>query len=553
MFYGQIALYLVSFNTHKISSHIAQIFYVTLFFFFRKEAERLANEQLRDKDEGNFLRDQPLDMETDRVRRELGRSMGETQRAIAHVQVRLRLVFRLFETRKKERARISYPFGPPRRPPNRSLDCNKVLFDSLMSGYDRTTQLSNKAGDLEKKANEIMKSLSPTYTSSSVRSSGKKVRHRGVSGRIIPLPVSFTSPAARQKAPLVARSSDSEGVTKRQTAVEDEIRRLAQNCIKPKNFTRRGLIMSGSSQFRNIQTHDWRSRDAASQLMSSAAAPQSNVGTVMTTPSSKPSQPRSLFVSPTSLAKGRSEWDERTGVDQAKLSAMSLSLPSSVKKVDSLGAARKALHSFGTTPEQTTKAQEVKMRKPVEATVAAASSTSDFPPMAPIAPKPFSRSSSSTTTKTTTKKAVFPPLASKAPTPFSGAKSSNKGQADISDKMATATMKGTKQGIVESSSFSLGKATKSSVTKDAKYTSSKTEDGKDGFAFGEKFGTALGTENSPGSRKEQFGSGEPHSKSPMDYEAILTSFYQTHDPSKIGSVGKILTKYKGHEDAMFAK
>ena len=224
MFYGQIALYLVSFNTHKISSHIAQIFYVTLFFFFRKEAERLANEQLRDKDEGNFLRDQPLDMETDRVRRELGRSMGETQRAIAHVQVRLRLVFRLFETRKKERARISYPFGPPRRPPNRSLDCNKVLFDSLMSGYDRTTQLSNKAGDLEKKANEIMKSLPPTYTSSSVRSSGKKVRHRGVSGRHPGQPEvrSIRTPATTGRTQARQRHGSKNALMARKTAGEPQ-------------------------------------------------------------------------------------------------------------------------------------------------------------------------------------------------------------------------------------------------------------------------------------------------------------------------------------------
>ena len=32
---------------------------------------------------------------------------------------------------------------------------------------------------------------------------------------------------------------------------------------------------------------------------------------------------------------------------------------------------------------------------------------------------------------------------------------------------------------------------------------------------------------------------------------ILTSFYQTHNPSKVGEVDKIMNKYAGHEDKLF--
>jgi len=59
--------------------------------------------------------------------------------------------------------------------------------------------------------------------------------------------------------------------------------------------------------------------------------------------------------------------------------------------------------------------------------------------------------------------------------------------------------------------------------------------------------------NLPMFKEETNSSQNINSSTGPDYQAILTNFYQQHNPGKVNEVSRTLIKYKGHEKSLFAK
>jgi len=527
------------------------------------EAKRLINEQ-RDRESGNTLGDQPLDAETEKLRRKLGACAVETQHSIAHVKTRLCLLIDVFESSEKKPKRSAYPFGSPRQTPSRQKKAQMALKSGVLRGYERAQQLSKTADSLQEQVKEAADEIASSKPSSS---SARKSRTR-----IAPLPVTFTSPSAKKKSQSKVNQQAKAGIVQRQAAVENAIRALgqAQDSLHVKKFRHRGIIGSDAGETRQAIAGDWRSKGATSQLMSSVCTPLPKMGaltSVSTPPASMP--PRSLFTPPpTSAGKGRSDWDVTIDLDQSRFETLQVKMPSTVRTVAASDAARKALKPFGTTPEKISRVQEVKYREDRQAAAASSSeqkapsttkkkpsssSSSGLPPLSSTAPTPFSLKAPSTDKKAAPTKAESPPMPLSAPRLPFGSGSSGSGKSDKKEDSAAAAKAPSSafppMSIKAPSPFGGGEASssKDSASKKDEGTTTKPFGGSSGSNALSNFGTDLsgglsGASTAPASVPSQ-----------PDYGAILTNFFAANNPAKVGDVEKTLVKYKGHEERLFAK
>ena len=529
------------------------------------EAESLINEQLRDQDGGNLLRNQPLDAETEKTRRHLAAAALETQHSIANVKDRICLLRDILQAREVKPARSAFSFGSPRSVPNHKLKAQRTLKENVLRGYERAQQLSKTADYLQKRVTEAADAV-PGASGASAPTSARKSR-----SRIAALPVSFASPSAVAKRRAQKKAAKkTEDIAQRQSDVENALRTLgrSQHSIPVKKFSRRGIIGTDLSQTRDAAATDWRSKGATSQLMgSTTSTPLPKMGALMTvvaTPSaSTPS--RSLFTPPPASSTGKErsvDWNAKTDVDQTKYNSLqaSLQMPSSVKTITSEDAARKALQPFGTDPERTAKAQEVKAREGTQAAAASAAGESKppstikkkpsttaaagaFPLMSSTAPVPFSLKSDDGGGGK--KKAdAFPPMIAKGPSPSPfGAKKDDDAPSGLTPKAAfSSSGKKDAGGLTSGNLFGLTRPDSAKKDAEAKPSSS----GGGGLSgFGGDLGNALGGPADAASTPSKPAADTPN------YSALLTEFFQTHNPSKVGNVDKVLIKYKGQEEKLF--
>ena len=539
------------------------------------EAERLVNEQLRAQEGGNLLRDQPLDPETEKIRRHLASSALETQHSIANVKDRLCLLRDILQAREAKPSRSAFSFGSPRNAPDQKLKAQRSLKQSVLRGYERAQQLSKTAEDLQKRVKEAADAI-PGTSGASAPTSARKSR-----SRIAPLPVNFASPTAVAKRQAqkkaAAATKETEDIGKKQAAVENTIRNLSQSqhSISVKKFSRRGVIGSDANQLRDASASDWRSKGATSQLMNSTTAtPLPKMGALVSVAAATPSAStplRSLFTPPpaSSTGKGRSaDWNAKADVDLPKFNSLqaSLQMPSTVKTITSEDAARKALQPFGTDPEKTAKAQTVKAREGREAAAAptpalsetkipstikkpsTAATSGGFPPMSSAAPTPFSLKSGDGGDK---KKAdAFPPmsLTGPSPSPFgapAAAKKDDDAPSGLTPKAASGSATKKDSGSLTSGNL-FGLTRPDSAKKDAEAKPFGGGGGSGISGFGGALGGALGRTADAASTPSK-----PGATDIPDYSALLTDFFNKHNPSKVGNVDKVLTKYKGQEEKLF--
>ena len=530
------------------------------------EAESLINEQLRDRDGGNLLRNQPLDAETEKTRRHLAASALETQHSIANVKDRICLLRDILQAQEVKPARSAFSFGSPRSAPNHKLKAQRTLKENVLRGYERAQQLSKTADTLQKRVQEASDAV-PGASGASALTSARKSR-----SRITALPVSFASPSAVAKRRAQKKAAkETEDITQSQSGVENALRTLgrSQHSIPVKKFSRRGIVGTDPSQMRGAAATDWRSKGATSQLMgSTTSTPLPKMGALMTvaaTPSaSTPS--RSLFTPPPASSTGKErsvDWNAKTDVDQTKFNRLqaSLKMPSSVKTITSEDAARKALQPFGTDPERTAKAREVKAREGTQAAAASAASESKppstikkkpsttaaagaFPPMSSTAPVPFSLKVSDDGGGGKKKVDAFPPMSAKGPSPSPfGAKKDGDAPSGLTPKAAFSSAgKKDAGGLTSGNLFGLTRPDSAKKDAEAKPFGS----GGGGLSgFGGDLGSALGGPSDAASTPSKPAAGTPN------YSALLTEFFQTHNPSKVGNVDKVLIKYKGQEEKLF--
>jgi hypothetical protein len=314
--------------------------------------------------------------------------------------------------------------------------------------------------------------------------------------------------------------------------------------------------VGGLSKLSNLQVvgsekkNDVRRNLIASQLLSPAEK-------AYRTPTSQAKTSVVLF-SPPSTSKHRSAWDRVSTVDQNRAKEMAMPLPRDLKEVTVSAASRHTLAAVGTTPEKVQASLDIKksegatrtpprqqklssslststegfqMRKmsdPKKASVAA------FPPLPTKAPTPFSQQKSQPVQEASSSKSgdksSYPPLSSVAPKPFS----------TQSDKIATDKFASKKLEPAKAES----KTAAEPLTEKKEVVSS--------FGDMKGLGSALfsASTSAPSTESSLFSSSKPPnatattSNQPHDYKALLTSFYQKHNPAKVAEVDKALDRYK---------
>jgi len=272
----------------------------------------------------------------------------------------------------------------------------------------------------------------------------------------------------------------------------------------------------------------------------------------------------SIF-SPPSKVKARSGWDKPSSIDKSRMDQLSLHVPRDLKQTTLSDASRETLANFGTTPE--------KLRATIDIKKNETKSLSS--------PKGGVQSKEKQSKRSSGSVAAFPPLSTKAPTnPFSASKkggtvnsvSSEKKSAQKSSAAPLPPMpkQAAKNPFSKDSTpkqFSTSVESNAAAAKASPFAPKAMASPKGNSSPTTAFGNMKGLGDSlvlsgstDAKQNPSFGSSKPtqstnssDSGKEKDYTAILTSFYQKHNPSKLGEVGKTLEKYKGREPAMFEK
>jgi len=349
-------------------------------------------------------------------------------------------------------------------------------------------------------------------------------------------------------------------------SIESSLKQLKNQDVKIDRFNTSSVKCASYEVSQDSYKEFGQRRVASRSLLMS---PRARIPTNPTRENSLVVSNRVSIFSPPSKPKPRIGWDQPSTIDTNRVTQLSLVTPRELKQTTLSDSSRETLASFGTTPEKLKAAIEikknestsipvstVKVRSKNEQTKRSTGGTAALPPLSSKAPSnPFSNpagkkretvtslpSRTNSTQKSTPSSAPLPPLPKQAPkNPVakssissstsvqkpSEAKSSpftQAGKVESTKKESHASTFGNMKGLRESSLFA---------------SESSTTDGKQMPSFGA---------SKPASAPNPTETGEQ-----KDYKAILTSFYQKYNASKIGEVDKTLQKYKGREQEMFQK
>ncbi len=529
---------------------------------------------------------QPLDNESEKSKRQLVTKALSSQRSVARLQEQVVLLSGLSRTPSMARSTTLFSRVPRRRQKKEpGLTGTKLVFQSLKSGFERTTKLDNATKRLHQEVESCLKQngVDSSIESFQTLSTSRSNRHKK---RIEALPFSSQSSFA---------SSSKAKCDIPNISTVNALRTLKlSHYVTTKQFQRLDLNFGfdgfGES---NSDSQSWRSK-TSSQMMDNSKSFNTSIAAHLPRSISHRNSERSL-----SMDKSRVGWEV---TDTQLVESTLLNLPSSIKQIDSNKAANQALAPFGVTPDLMLSVKKIKERGATKSKSSSGSnlqkttapissgfpplsskvpkpfgssgeskaedkpkSSVAFPPMSKLAPKPFTSSTKSESTLTTTAQATakssttasksgntaaFPPLSTKAPTPFGGSgsckdtskKDSSSGLFGGSKPVNSITSNTTKDKA-DFNSVGQSKATKKV---DPKSTSSELFSGMMGMS------NALDepAKNSPVASTNV---PQPGGTSNIDYKSVLTQFYTNHNASKVGEVAKTLQKYRGHEKELFAK
>ena len=264
-----------------------------------------------------------------------------------------------------------------------------------------------------------------------------------------------------------------------------------------------------------------------------------------------------LFSVSTSSLSTRSEWDTGFTTDQVKVRNLSFNLPTHLSEVNASDAARESLAQYGTTPEKLARVTQAKQR---------AEAAWKTPPNDVILKEPSTPNRGPTSLS-----GGLPPIPNKTSTPssqkFAPVQTVNEQSSPFSKNPSSDTAAKTRNVHSDSSGyppFSKVAPKPFSSTTQSSETLSKNQtkpDKVESSAFGgmQSLGASLFPSVAQESGRSPFGN--PSSIAPSkasatsgpDYHAILTTFYETHNPEKVKDVAKHLERYKGRESDMFGK
>ena len=484
--------------------------------------------------ESSVIDTQGLDQESEMKRREFAALSRSIVRQLGLIRERIALI---------EATNVDFATGQ-----------NKLL-ESVMNLYTRSKKFDEVSSRVQGKINVASKMLP-------MASKQRKVTGRSTYGLEIP----HRSPKHRNKLRPISLRSGERGPTIQKQArsctslashwknTESTLQKMGNKKVKVDRFDILSINYTGhklTSQCREV-VKDQRVV-TRSLLMSPPGSERSNMDPK--DGQSLISSKQSIFFSPQRTPpKARSGWDQPSTLDQDRVKFLSLAAPQVLKQTTLSNASRETLASFGTTPEKLQDATEMKKQ---ELTVPTALPlTSKKAPMTS-----FSNDKKETVNSLTSKKhnnskpklsaAPLPPMPKQAPkNPFSKDiatnvkdRSSNTMTFSASKSSSEPKQKKDKESTLinskrnEVSSGSIGNA----ESLNSPFTPSKTSTKSD----------HLFTASEPMSSPPSITPAQSDEMNP--YSSVLKRFYEKHNPTKVGEVGKTLEKYKGRESEMFAK
>lgn len=467
---------------------------------------------------------QPLDYESERNRRKFAVGARSVKDQIDVLQSRIDLLSSVSD----------FPENP------------SLVFQAVMGLYTDTKELDGPIQRMENKLAETSK-LAPFLSFPSNSTTGRstyglspqkpQVRKRE---RMRPLPLAPTP----QKVPP---SRIVENAVDKWDAIEYALRDEADKArtIRLTGLSRANIARNATPPSQPIQRGLGRSL-----LLSPAKGPTPQQSSLTSTNSVV------AVFSPDAKAKPRAAWDQVSSIDQNRTKHLSIPYPSDLKEATVSSKARDKLAAVGTTPEKVHARLEL--------------SKGEGP--ARLSPRPKREASQGSTAVDANKSsegkitsnAAFPPMPAKAPTPFSqktkgeGAPSSKSSSGSSYPPLSTVAPKPFSSKTSDTSDKAVD-ASKSKANAEAASGSEPSKSAATAFGDMKGLGNSLFSLGGNSSSKES--SAFPPPKPPSapdkgsitDYRQILSTFYQKHNPQKLGEVEKTLEKYKGREVEMFQK
>jgi hypothetical protein len=501
--------------------------------------------------QSHIVQTQPLDAESERFRRRVAVKALMVTRDLETIENRISMLRGICDVQSDDVTGESIALS--------SQDRKNVLFEALISNFNRTQLFKEEAAERARTVRSYAATIpsivlpgAPSTQLSRARSLHASFNGRSSKHRLIPAPLRVSD--SQLKSRSSSRQSSSEGRGK-WAKIEIAMLNTKVKAVPPKKLTR--LARIGSSSAKSVSLKQGR-RTAALKpsLFLSPSGTESAHRSIRDDISRR--EPL-IFSSPVSMP--RSQWLVSSDTDQARVKAMSMNFPNRLKEVSATEAAREALAGFGTTPEKTERAIELRNSARMtelsgsptppkalfEKTPRGLISSAAFPPMSAKAPTAFSMNTADKV-RDARDLPLYPPIAKQAK-PFSIAPS------------APASTNAEKVRRTSTDAVSL-QPKSSFALKDDRKSSEKAAESALGNLKG--LGDSLfaeGSKTSVRSEKSDFGLSGVNlglreaigEKSDPDYHAILTEFYKTHDPAKLIEVVKTLEKYKVRSTRLFCR
>lgn len=481
----------------------------------KQESNTALEEHTSDNALKNIAKKEPLDAESEWMRRKIVYKCREIQNLIAFVDTRLAVnkeIFSFFGDIREDGVQsvtVSSTLSKT------TQSATRALFMSLISGYEHVRDFDSFVKILLDKAANLSSSYKRSQGQPSY--SAKKVKARG-RGRptISPLPTShLTSPLMKKRGSSEMQSS----IIKRNALLRQAARSLSSDdgYRSSHMFHLRERMVSRSSKAKEGNILDWKAK-GRSELFSTSklSKPGSTPKLVAATPVAK-----TLFESPLTGAKARSEWN-------ATEPLLKVDIPQQLKKIDATEAAKTALATFGTTPEKLAQgrsmisrdAEEASNPSPTKKNSSSKSNPSDDASNLSNAAFPLISSKSKLSSSTPISNSSFPPMSKTAPKQFTS--SAPKPVAD-SSAAAFPPM----SSVAPKDSFSKQLSTSIAAPKQT-----------------ESSAAAFLPMSAAAPKNPVAASGDENDSDFIDYKKVLTKFYTEINPKKLAEVDSSLVKYK---------
>ncbi len=319
----------------------------------KKLSLRAIEEQTKEQTTSNLARKEPLDAESEKMRRTIVSKCHKVQTLMSTVESRLLLntaIFSCSADHRQDTLRPSDYFNQWSRTSPISREqttrgATNALFKTLTSGYDRVRDFASFVQFISEKS--ITLSASHESPRPGPRQSGAKrspiKSNMGSSSRsnISPLPTShLASPLISRRNPSDMRSSILEHHKSLRQMNSILSRDLSAGCSPSKIFYMRGQIMSRNSSSSQARIPDWRSR-GKNQLFSNSRTEQMNI--IPRALAASPAVAKTLFSSPIAGTKARNDWNTTSEREKAILD---VNIPKKLLTIEFADAAKQALRKF---------------------------------------------------------------------------------------------------------------------------------------------------------------------------------------------------------------